>query len=206
MFIQGILLGLSLSFMVGPLLFSLLQAALSGGMRAGLSTALGTWISDLFYVGAIFYGLKQMTTLSNFPDFKFWAGLAGGLILILFGLGSFWSRKSAFRMKADGDAMSVKGLRYWFFRGFLLNTINPFTVFFWLGLAGGYILPNAWSSGALLLFFAGMFGALVATDFLKVYLAKKISRLLTERHVSLVKQFMGFLLVVFGGVLIVRVL
>jgi threonine/homoserine/homoserine lactone efflux protein len=98
------------------------------------------------------------------------------------------------------------GLAYpaYFLRGFLLNTVNPFTVFFWLGITGAVLIPNGWNNRETLIFFSGMLGTLVLTDTLKAYGAKRIRRFLTPRHTTQVRQAIGLLLIVFGIVLVAR--
>ncbi len=49
MLIEGMLLGFTLSLMIGPLFFAIVQAGLAGGFRAGAMMAAGIWISDLLF-------------------------------------------------------------------------------------------------------------------------------------------------------------
>lgn len=225
MLLQGILLGISLSFMVGPLLFAILQAGVERGFRAGLAVAGGIWASDVLYMLVVLYGLEALAAMTALPGFRFWAGLAGGALLVAFGLGNLFSN----RLKAQGSPANTKHsdgfvppdstrlelsplpsspgiyLRY-FLRGFLLNTVNPFTVFFWLGIAGAVLIPNGWNNVEILIFFGGMLGTLVVTDTLKAYTAKRVRGFLTPEHTRWVRVGIGILLIVFGVVLAVRVL
>lgn len=199
--------------MVGPLLFAILQAGIERGFRAGLAVAGGIWVSDVLYVLALRYGMDALTSLTALPDFKVWAGMAGGMLLIGFGLGNLVLKKTGGMPLSLSEPVqlpenSVKGQRtylaYWL-RGFLLNTVNPFTVFFWLGIAGAVIIPNGWENRQMLVFFGGMLGTLIITDTLKAYAAKRVRHFLTPEHTRWVQRGIGFLLVLFGLVLMVRV-
>lgn len=224
MLIQGALLGLSLSFMVGPLLFAIVQASLERGFRAGFALAAGIWTSDLLYIVLVYQGVDALAALTALPDFRIWAGLAGGLVLVFFGLGSLLRQKvptaddhhtTADRVLDALDGQEPPGIEhnwmrwgypgYWL-RGFLLNTINPFTVFFWLGIASAVIVPNQWTPKETLTFFGGMLFALIVTDTLKAYAAKRVRHFLTPRHTRWVQRGIGLVLLVFGIVLFVRVL
>jgi threonine/homoserine/homoserine lactone efflux protein len=208
MFFQGVLLGLSLSFMVGPLLFAIVEAGIVQGFRAGMAVALGIWASDVLYVLALMWGLERMEALVQLPGFRFWAGVSGGLLLVLFGLGSLLLKKSASQPASGPEAPPQAHkplLRYWL-RGFLLNTINPFTVFFWLGIAGAVLAPNGWGRREMLVFFGGMLGVLVLTDTLKAYAARRVRRLLTPRHTRMAQRGIGVLLLIFGAAMVLRVL
>lgn len=213
---EGILLGLTLSFMVGPLLFSILQAGLERGFRAGLAVAAGIWVGDVLYVLALHYALGLLTALTEWPHFKLIAGIAGGLLLVAFGVG-YLVRPAA---KAGGTAAEnllekieaaerkpgAGGLSYtdYWLRGFLINLINPFTVFFWIGIATAVVVPNQWGGRETAAFFGGMLGTLVLTDTLKAWAAKRIRQWLTPEHVRLVQRGIGLLLLLFGLVTMVR--
>ena len=213
MLLQGIVLGLSLSFMVGPLLFAILQAGIERGFRAGLAVAGGIWLSDVLYVLAVLYGLEMLAAMTALPDFKLWSGIAGGSLLVAFGAGNLLAKKPPGTMQQPEDnthhpeTLATKNRTYstYFFRGFLLNTINPFTVFFWLGITGAVLIPNGWNDTQILIFFGGMLGTLILTDALKAYAAKRIRHFLTPRHSRQVRQGIGILLIVFGVVLMARV-
>jgi threonine/homoserine/homoserine lactone efflux protein len=218
---EGILLGLTLSFMVGPLLFAIVQASLERGFRAGLSVAAGIWLSDVLYLALLFRSMEALDLITSRPDFKLWAGLAGGVVLLLFGTASLMKKPPAPDAETAADHLLDRldgperpgvahnwqtwGYAGYALRGFLLNTINPFTVFFWMGLASAVIIPNQWHFNDALPFFGGMLGTLVLTDTLKAWAAKRVRRFLTPGHTLWVQKAIGVVLLVFGVVLMVRV-
>ena len=91
-------------------------------------------------------------------------------------------------------------------KGFLINTINPFTVFFWASVMTTVVLEREYDGRQASLFFGGILAMIVFTDSLKVFLAKKIRHKLTSRHLWWVRRISGIALIVFAGVLAVRVL
>jgi threonine/homoserine/homoserine lactone efflux protein len=200
---QGILLGLALSFMIGPLLFAIVEAGLERGFRAGLAVAVGIWLSDVLYVLAVWRGLGGLTAMTALPHFKQWAGLLGGCLLVGFGLGSFFKKtppSTAF-FAPKNDVRSAAGYAL---RGFFLNTVNPFTVFFWIGIAGGVVAPSGWGDADIFLFFGAMLLTLAVADTLKAYAAKRVRDWLTPQHIGWAKRGIGVLLAVFGVALAVR--
>ncbi|MCC6283157.1 MAG: LysE family transporter [Saprospiraceae bacterium] len=208
MIIQGILLGISLSFMIGPLFFSIIEAGIAQGFRAGIAVAMGIWFSDVLYVAVVVSSVDLLASMTALPGFKIWAGIIGGCLLVAFGLGSFLTAGRQQKPGVVDAGKSPKGYRwqtYWL-RGFLLNTINPFTVFFWLSVAGAVIIPNGWNAWEAIYFFGGMLGTLVISDTLKAYGARQIRRFLTPKHTFWVQKGIGITLLVFGIVLVVRVL
>jgi len=207
MIIQGILLGISLSFMIGPLFFSIVEAGIAQGFRAGMAVALGIWLSDVFYVALVMSGVDALARMTALPGFKFWSGIAGGCLLMIFGIGSLLTagRRRKPNPIPEGNVQRSRSLTSYCLRGFLLNTINPFTVFFWLSIAGALIIPNGWNTHESIYFFGGMLGTLVVSDTLKAYGARQIRRFLTPQHTLWVQRGIGVTLLVFGVVLMVRV-
>ena len=189
--------------------------------RAGLALAAGIWTSDALYILLVVRGVDALASLTALPHFRVWAGLAGGVVLVAFGLTSLLRRQiptgedaptTADRVLDAIDGPEPPGVAhnwmrwglpgYWL-RGFLLNTINPFTVFFWLGIGGSLVSMHAHER---LSFFTGMFAVLIAADTLKAWGAKKLKQWLTPTIVVKIQKAIGFLLIVFGIAILVRVL
>ena len=87
-FIEGLGFGFVLAIMTGPIFFVLLQTALEEGFRSGMLVVLGIFISDVLFVGALYFGLGTISTITNAPDFDFYLQMIGGVILVGFGLGT----------------------------------------------------------------------------------------------------------------------
>ena len=204
MLLQGILLGISLSFLVGPLMFAIVEAGIGQGFRAGIAVASGIWTSDVLYVLAAMFGVGAMEAVVALPHFRMWAGLAGGLMLLIFGLGTFLKAKATVKFPTHLEEKQPKTHLWWWLRGFLLNTINPGTVFFWLGIVTAVVVPSGWSRAEMLIFFGGMLGTLMLTDTLKAWAAKGLRHFLTPKHIQQLQQGLGITMMVFGLVLGIR--
>lgn len=201
---KGLLLGITLSLMIGPLFFSIVQASLESGFRAGLAVAGGIWSSDVLFIVLVQRGLQAMEDLTALPGFQFWAGIAGGALLIIFGIAGVLSDRKSTPVKAAGEELTVlenKGYLGKWLKGFLINTFNPGTLIFWLGIATGVVAPNAWSRSDIAMFFGSMMSVLVFTDLLKIYAAKRVRKWLTPTHIVQVKRTIGVVLIIFGIVL-----
>ncbi len=199
MLLEGILLGLTLSLMVGPLFFAIIQAGLAGGFRAGVAMAIGVWTSDVLFALLTHFGTSALASFTALPNFRLWAGLTGALLLISFGIGSLLKRP----LPAPSPVIPFPTVNLWRYilRGFLINTVNPFTVFFWIGIGSGVIATRHSGGAAAIYFFGGMLCTLALTDLLKAWGAKSLRQWLTPRHLWWVQQIIGMLLIVFGIVL-----
>jgi threonine/homoserine/homoserine lactone efflux protein len=207
MLLQGILFGISLSFLIGPLLFAVVEAGIGQGFRAGISVAAGIWVSDVLFVGAILWSVDTLAAITQIDGFKQSVGAFGGVLLLAFGAGSFFSNSGQkARTALAEEGIKKRSYLAWWLRGFLLNTVNPGTIFFWIGIISAVVVPNHWDKQETLVFFGGMLGTLVITDTLKAWAAKRIRQFLTPKHIRQVQRGIGLMLMVFGVVLIGRVL
>src|SRR5262245_49814198 len=81
--LSGIVFGLILSVMVGPVFFTLIQTSLQEGFKAGSHLAFGVMLSDAAYIAFCYFFASQIDlTGSNRVLF----GLVGGSLLIFFGV------------------------------------------------------------------------------------------------------------------------
>lgn len=205
--LKGLLLGVTLSFIIGPLFFSIIESALQRGFRAGIAVASGIWTSDFMFIAVVVKGLTAMEALVALPGFKFWAGITGSVMLMLFGAGSLLNIKKNTATSALEEHLHLPPQKgYWpqWLKGFLINTINPGTLIFWLGTATGIVAPNAWNNQEIMLFFFSMMAVLMSTDLLKIYAAKRLRQWLTPAHILMVRRGIGMTLIGFGCVLALR--
>ncbi len=203
--LDGVKVGLVLSLLAGPIFLALVQAGIEKGFRAGALVGLGIWISDLLFILSVYYGLSYVMNFVSGPVFSLVLGVAGGLMLSGFGLFNLLSPPVQHlpQSKWTGTASNVSSL---WLKGFLINTINPFTFFFWIGIAGHVVVGGSLSPGQSFEYFAGIMGVITTTDLLKVALAKRIRRFLRPVHLLWMRRIAGVGLIVFGIALMARVM
>lgn len=198
---QGIKLGLVLAAMTGPIFFSLVQAGVESGFRAGIAIGVGVWISDILFIIGVYTGLEALQRWVSWHTYAVHLGLAGGVILLAFGGYTLFSRMKA--PARTGGPLPSTYAALWL-KGFLINSVNPFTFFFWITVMTAYVLAENWDQRQSWLFFGSIFGVIVVTDFAKVVLAKKIRPWLKENHLILLRRISGAVLILFALVLFWR--
>ncbi len=204
---DGIKLGLILAILVGPIFFALIQAGVEQGIRAGAMVGLGIWVSDILFIFGAYFGVSYVTSMVESPQFALYLGIAGSITLTFFGLGALLTAPKAGSSPqwAKANLKSSSYFSLWM-KGFLINTINPFTFFFWIGVATTMVIDGGLDSREASLFFGAIFGTIVFTDFSKVVLARRIRRMLQPVHLLWLRRISGGALIVFAVVLLVRVL
>lgn len=200
---NGILVGLALAILVGPILFSLIQTSIEQGAKAGLWIALGIWISDILFIGGIVFSVAHISQMTESPLFKPVLGILGGFVLIGIGVGMFISKPPNTDNSSTVSLVSSKW-RLWL-EGFLINTINPFTIIFWTSVITTRAVTESLFSYNSYLFFGSILGTIIVTDSLKIFLAKKIRTYLKPIHILGMRKISGVALFLFGIIMIVRV-
>ncbi len=202
--IEGIGWGLFLTVLVGPIFFALIQAGIEYGFRAGITLGLGIWVSDSLFICLMLYGFTYIQEVVALDGFERWVGFIGGVILMLFGIGTFLSKPPHINYEGQLNIEKKNPYLALFTKGFLVNTVNPFTVAFWLGIMGNLGGKTIWGTNEYWLFFAGIIVTIVITDSLKVMGAKQIRKKLKQEHLVITRKATGIILFIFGVALIAR--
>lgn len=198
---EGILLGMTLAILLGPIFVALIQTTLVRGFRAGMVVGSGIWFSDLLTICLIWMFLDKMTGLIEETKFTSSIGWIGALILIL--VGSFYFFKNTKEL-TQTRSFTAKSLIGYFSKGFLVNSFNPFTIFYWVSVITTYILVKNVGGRNLYILLATILLTIMITDTLKIFLAKKISKHLSTETLQKITKGTGIILMVFGVVLAIR--
>jgi threonine/homoserine/homoserine lactone efflux protein len=173
LYLEGLLMGVVPAFFVGPVLFTLLAAALDEGFAAGAQVAVGIAVSDVVAVAVCSAGLGPLLT----QPWGQWAlQVAGGVILAGFGAVLVATARRA----ADPSVPRRRaGAGRHVAAGFLVNFVNPFVFTFWIGALGGLGARADLQPASVAAFFGGMITTILATDLLKAWAAGAL-----QRHLS----------------------
>lgn len=219
--LEGALAGLILSVFVGPIFFTMLQLGVEHGFRAAFALALGQWVSDFVYIFLAFWGAIWVEDIIGDPikkaTFVWYSGTIGGGLLLLFGAGLLLTKSVSTKpiAKRGGGTIEEEGLitdkklskkAYfaYFFQGFLINTINPTPLLFWMGLMA-FAINSKYVGGATAALYVAVMTVVILTDCSKILLAKAIRNKLKAQHFLYVRRLAGLVLGGFGLVLLLKV-
>jgi len=193
--LEGFLFGLFLSISLGPIFIALTQTAIEKGMRAGMTVGSGVWISDFLIVFSTFFFIKRISATIESEQFQFWMGLSGGLVMFIFGAISIMKKVDLDLSERKHDYKDYAG--FWL-KGFLVNTLNPFTFLFWLTTISTYIIGRQVNNVEAWIFLGSILFMIVASDAAKVILAKATSKKLKAKHIEGFSKIAGIGLICFG--------
>ena len=197
--ISGILFGLLLAIMLGPVFFTLLQTALHEGFKAGWHLALGVLVSDMCCIVVAYYFASQLDLAGKH---KLAAGWIGGLLLITFGAINFFRKVKPKEVDDDKKTVHAKFV----LKGFLLNSFNPAVYLFWIGIISLVKLKEGYTKVEDAFFFGSVLSTVFGMDLLKAFIANKISHLLNATVLHWINWIVGSALIAFGLRMIFKVI
>jgi threonine/homoserine/homoserine lactone efflux protein len=200
--LKGVALSLLLIFSVGPAVFTIIKQSINNGKHGGFSYVAGIWLSDLVLVILSNAFSELVTTLL---DHKKMIGLAGSIFLISMGL--FYLIFKKVKMRTEQEAavkLSTGTFTKLLLAGFLMNTLNPAVIAFWLTTATTIAVSHTVEERYII--FITCLACNSGADLLKVILAGKLRNKLTDKNIALITKISGLILAVFGVVLLLGVL
>jgi L-lysine exporter family protein LysE/ArgO len=129
-FIEGFLLGVGAALPLGPINILIMNRALKDYPSA-VSIGFGALSADLLYLTLILFGV---ISLFNNPIFLTLLGSFGALFLFYLAYLIFKGRHQ--QLEVTKQAETQRSLLKYYLQGFILTFINPYTVAFWLSIAG----------------------------------------------------------------------
>lgn len=199
--LKGVAMGLLLVISVGPVVFTILKQSINNGKAGGFSFVAGVWISDflLIVLSNLFSELVTMIL-----DFKMQIGVVGSAFLI--GMGIFYIFFKKVHIHPEEITIPLKSSDHAriALQGFLLNTLNPAVIAFWLTTATAIAVSHTIRDRIIIFSTALFFN--ISADVIKVRLAGKLRKKLTIKNIRLVNKISGLILLVFGTVLLFGVL
>lgn len=197
--IKGIGLGLLLVLSVGPVIFTIIKQSINNGHKGGFSFVVGVWISDLLLVLISNFFSELVTELLSFRKTIAILGSA-----FLGGMGIYFIFFKKVSLRGEETDLVRNFSRYDFGKialsGFLINTLNPSVLIFWLVNATAFATMHSFWERAII--FGVCLGINMLADIFKVLGAGKLRNSLTPRHISLINKVSGSLLVIFAAVLV----
>jgi threonine/homoserine/homoserine lactone efflux protein len=202
--LKGIMTGLILSIMLGPAFFLLLETSLRKGIRAALALDAGVLISDLLYIGLAYFFYNEVSSITESEN-KGWLQAIGGGVLVVYGLITAF-KKATGDVNADFIEKVHDPRDYWFLflKGFFLNIVNPMVVFYWFGVITLAASKIESGGSGVFFFIVIILSTFFFFDILKIIGAKKLRPFITPYVLRKLNLFTGFVLVIFGVVLIIR--
>ena len=198
--LTGVISGLVLAFLIGPVFFTLLHTSIERGFVSGAWVAAGVSLSDALYILISYLGLYQF--FENETS-RLYLSYIGGGILFVFGF-YYLFIKSRKLQEYHPEHIKYRSPFRLMAKGFLINGLSPMVLIFWIGTVGlattefGYV--QDWQAGT---YFSAIVGTVFATDLLKAKLADRLRLVMTRQTIRRLNIVLGVVLLIFGARLII---
>lgn len=198
-YINAILLGFGLAFMVGPVFFTLIETSISKGARAAIVFDLGVVLADTVFILIAYFGsVAILKEIEDDPRLF----LIGGLVLIAYGLFTIFYKKTK-KIVTDKELVIVENSNYLglFIKGFFLNFINIGVLAFWLAIVIAVSSNFQMDGSKIFKYFALVIFSYLLTDIAKIIASKQLQKKLTPVVLRKIRQVLGVFFIIFGVVL-----
>jgi threonine/homoserine/homoserine lactone efflux protein len=199
--LSGFLLGLALVFSVGPVIFTIIKLRINYGKPSAYYFVAGVWLSDLLWILTANVFGDMLRTLITYKKI---IGICGGGFLI--SLGIFYLFFKKYHTKEELDrGIKIAGTTHLklFITGFLINTLNPGVIALWFAAATKAI-SNTFDERTII--FGLCLAINMTADVIKINLAGRLRKKLTDRNITIINKFSGLLFLLFGAALLIGVL
>ena len=193
LFIQGIIIGLTIAVPVGPISLVCIHRTIANGRLHGIVSGLGVATSDSLYAAVAFLGLTAVSGL--IIDHQAVFRLVAGIALALVGIQVFRSVPAAIRDGTNPESYIRDYLSL-----FMIAAANPLTIIFFITILPGFgVMAHGTTLIAAVPFVAGVFlGSAVWWIILCGSLGSLRSRMSIE-NLRRINQVSGILITCFGA-------
>lgn len=202
---SGILLGLLLSILIGPVFFLLIELSLKEGFRSAVFMDIGIILSDAVCILVAYFGMAAL--LEN-PRNKLIFIIIGSVILFVMGIFKIIPRK---KKASDAEKLVEIQVRlsnpFWLItKGFFYNFLNPSTIIFWITAVGAAVSLYGAEKELIAVRFGTTLAVVFLVDITKAWFAKKMRQFLNPDKLRKANIVVGVVFIIFSIILVYRAL
>ena len=202
-FIPAILLGIVLSFTIGPVFFTILEISVSKGFKAAVFFNIGVVFSEVVFFAVAYASTSNL--LNSIQENPSWKILGGVLLAFYAGitlLGMYQNKEKKEQQNLFKSPPPSPNLIKNLIKGFGLNIINFAVLVFWILIVANYAPGFQDSQYKMIMFFLVIVGTYFTIDLGKIYLAQQLKTSLTDSVITKIKLIVNAIRLIIGLVLI----
>ena len=202
-FIPAILLGIVLSFTIGPVFFTILEISVSKGFKAAVFFNIGVVFSEVVFFAVAYASTSNL--LNSIQENPSWKILGGVLLAFYAGitlLGMYQNKEKKEQQNLFKSPPPSPNLIKNLIKGFGLNIINFAVLVFWILIVANYAPGFQDSQYKMIVFFLVIVGTYFTIDLGKIYLAQQLKTSLTDSVINKIKLIVNTIILIIGLVLI----
>ena len=205
--IKGIVTGFILSIMIGPVFFVLLETSIRRGVKAAIAFDLGVLLSDVVYILIAYVFYSQVSALME-GEKQDLLKIIGGALFLVYGVVTYFKKPKEMKVDEVGNVVHRSSdYIMLMLKGFFLNFANPLVIFYWFSvitLGAKKATHGATNDDSILFYIAVILITFFSLDLLKIFGAKKLRPLVTDKLLIILNHFIGIVFFVFGVFLVAQ--
>jgi threonine/homoserine/homoserine lactone efflux protein len=204
-FVPAILLGIVLSFTIGPVFFTILEISVSKGFKAAVFFNIGVVFSEVVFFAVAYASTSNL--LNSIQENPSWKILGGVLLAFYAGitlLGMYQNNEKKEQQNLFKSPPPSPNLIKNLIKGFGLNIINFAVLVFWILIVANYAPGFQDSQYKMIVFFLVIVGTYFTIDLGKIYLAQQLKTSLTDSVITKIKFIVNVIILIIGIVLILE--
>lgn len=199
--VKGILIGLMMSFPLGPMGLLCIQRTINDGRTSGFLSGMGVATADTIY--AIIAGLGASFLVHFIEERQFIFHLIGSIVIILLGINIFLSNPiKKFRFRKTENTK----YKWHFFSSLLISLTNPFILFAFLAVFTTLNLLDKNSFVPAITIIFGIFAGATTSWFILSSVVNRFRAKFRLRRIFWMNKVAGFVILIFGFVAIINIL
>ncbi len=194
--LYALVLGFTLSFMVGPVFFVLIETSLTKGAKKAIIFDAGVILADILFIGLTFFGSSYLKEIENYS----YIYLVGGVLVVGYGVYNLINASRKKKQLNFDDEIPQKNAKWYVYllKGFFLNFLNVGVLAWWLTtmlVVSGSVNHDP---VLMLVYFAVTVVTYFMVDLVKIFFAHKLKKKLTPTVLVKIERAIGVLLIAFG--------
>lgn len=206
--LNGLLSGVLLSFLIGPVFFVLLETSITKGPKHAIFIDIGVLISDILYLVVAYLFAQQILEKLN-SQYHFVNYIAAG-IFITMGIVAFFKKTAPQKGKpinisdidnftsTDHPLFKKRTMLALILKGMGLNAINPGVLVYWIAACTTATNELHIQSHQLIYYFGATLSTMFTIDLLKIHFAGKLKNKMTPKIMERISMIVGIIFIVFG--------
>ncbi len=201
--IAAVILGVTLSFMVGPVFLLLLEIAMNKGAKRALAFDAGVLLADVLFILLILYSSSFLKDITNLA----WVYGIGGVVIMIFGLYNIrMAKKKKHHLDEEDELPTARVMSPFLYavKGFFMNFLNVGVLAYWLATVVVMRATVDNDSEKMKVYFIVTVATYAIVDVIKIFSARRLQKYLTDPVLVKIERIVGLILVAFGLLMIVR--
>ncbi|MBF0597681.1 LysE family translocator [Faecalibacter rhinopitheci] len=199
---SAILIGFVLStILIGPVFFLLIETSIRKSWKSAVTLNLGVVAADILCITAAYFGSKDFAEYITMHPKFYRIYIIAGFFVMVYGIFMYFSRPKL-HLDNNDQVVSNNYIRT-FFNGLIMNLLNVGVIVFWFVIVSSIMIKYPVPSD-----FITYMGVILITyfsiDLIKIFLAGKLQKRITDEMVFKIRKGVGFCLLVFGIIITLK--